>query len=150
MRVISVAHVAIAAQLPPARAGSDAAATRYWRVDELGLHRRRKHAPDLAFDHAQILRDGVERVRGKLEYTTVAVRFLEQPFTIAALRKVYEAIWGIELDPGNFQRKVLGTNAFLEPTDNFASSGSAGGRKARLFRPGHATTLHPPVLRTRP
>jgi 8-oxo-dGTP diphosphatase len=147
MRVVSVAHVAIAPRLPPARAGSDAAQAQYWAIDELGLPRRRKNAPELAFDHDEILRDALERVRSKLEYTSLATEFLQTPFTITALRRVYEAVWGHELDPGNFQRKVLGTPGFLEPTDELASPGAGGGRKARLYRPGAATSLHPAVLR---
>ncbi len=149
MRVVSVAHVAIAPRLPAARAGSDAARARYWTIDELGFERRRKNAPKLAFDHDEIVRDALERVRSKLEYTSLATGFLHPPFTITALRHVYEAVWGHELDPGNFQRKVLGSPGFLEPTDDLAPPGAAGGRKARLYRPGPARTLYPPVLRSR-
>jgi 8-oxo-dGTP diphosphatase len=148
-RVISVAHVAIAPRLPEPHAGTDAATARYWAIDELGLERRRRSAPQLAFDHRQILRDALERVRSKLEYTALARDFLEPPFTITALRRVYEAVWGQELDPANFQRKVIGTSGFLEPTDELARPGASGGRQARLYRPGSATALHPAVLRTR-
>ena len=149
MRVVSVAHVAIAPRLPAPRAGTDAADARYWAVDDLGsatpaprTHRRSRSTTDV------ILRDAIERVRSKLEYTSLATDFLEPPFTIAALRRVYEAVWGHELDPGNFQRKVHGTPGFLEPTDEFTSPTALGGRRARLYRPGSATTLHPPLLRS--
>ena len=149
MRVVSVAHVAIAPRLPDPHAGSDAIAARYLPIDDLGLERRRRSTPTLAFDHHAILRDALERVRSKLEYTSLATSFLEAPFTIAALRHVYEAVWGAELDPGNFQRKVLGSPGFVAPTEEFASPGASGGRRARLFLPGRAATLHPAVLRTR-
>lgn len=39
-------------------------------------------ADDLAFDHAQILRDGLERARAKREYSALAVAFLREPFTV--------------------------------------------------------------------
>ena len=54
----------------------------------------------------QILGDGVERARAKLEYTNIAAAFLAEEFTIAELREVYEVVWGHPLDAGNFHRKV--------------------------------------------
>ena len=150
MRVVSVAHVAIVPSLPEPVAGTDAAAARHWPVAELGVDGgapRAPRAPRLAFDHAKILGDALERVRGKLEYAPLATRFCEAPFTIPDLRRVYEAVWGRELDPGNFQRKVLGTPGFIEPTDAVAEASPAGGRRPRLYVPGGAALLHPPMLR---
>lgn len=57
-------------------------------------------APALAFDHDQIVADAVERARARLEYTSLATTFLEEPFTIAELRRV-EAIWGQPLHAAN-------------------------------------------------
>jgi 8-oxo-dGTP diphosphatase len=99
----------------------------------------------LAFDHAQILADGVERARAKLEYTTLATAFCPAEFTISQLRRVYEAVWGTSPDPRNFSRKVTSTPGFLVPTGEKVSSGR--GRPGQLFRRGPATTLHPPMLR---
>jgi 8-oxo-dGTP diphosphatase len=76
----------------------------------------------LAFDHDDILRDGVERARAKLEYTPLAAAFCPAEFTIAELRAVYEAVWGTTLDPRNFHRKV---------TRGGLSATMAGERRAR-------------------
>jgi 8-oxo-dGTP diphosphatase len=99
----------------------------------------------LAFDHARILADGVERVRAKLEYTPLAAALCPAEFTVAELRRVYEVVWGEVLDPRNFHRKVTGTPGFLQPVGSTTTR--QGGRPAQLYRAGAAVLLNPPMLR---
>lgn len=135
-RVITIAYLTIAPSLPVPIAGSDARAARWEPV-----HTR----TSLAFDHDEILADGLERARAKLEYTTLATMFCADTFTIGELRRVYEVVWGIPLDPRNFNRKVTNTNGFVVPTGTTRSPET--GRPAALYRRGPATILHPPMLR---
>lgn len=148
MRVVSVAHVALAPRLPDPRPGGDAIAARWWPVEDLELDDG-PDAPPLAFDHTQILADAVERVRSKLEYTTLAASFVEATFTLADLRRVYAAVWGTAPDLGNFRRKVLSTEGFVieAQRSGTAAAGPAGGRPPLLYRRGDAVLLHPPMLR---
>jgi 8-oxo-dGTP diphosphatase len=141
MRIVTVAYLALAPELPAPVAGSDAAAARWWPVAELEPRR-------LAFDHRQILADGVERAGARLERSPLAAAFCPPEFTVAELRRVYEIVWGVELDPRNFHRKVTGTADFLTPTGGTTTRD--GGRPARLFRRGPATALRPPMLRPPP
>jgi 8-oxo-dGTP diphosphatase len=143
MRVITVAYLGLAPDLPVPVGGTDAAQARFWPVEDL----ESPDAPALAFDHARIIGDGVERARSKLEYTALATAFVDEPFTVADLRRVYEAVWGTRLDPGNFQRKVLGTADFLAAVESPLPATAGPGRPARLYRRGTAQLLHPPMLR---
>jgi 8-oxo-dGTP diphosphatase len=120
-RVISVAYFAlIAADRSPLMAGSDAAEARWWPVREL---------PPLAFDHAQIMDYSLQRLRNKLEYTTVGFQLLPSRFSLTELQEVYEAILDKKLDKRNFRRK-LALLKIMRPTREFRHGGR---RPARLF-----------------
>lgn len=143
MRVVSVAYLALVPDLDRPLSGSDATDARFWAVDDI----QAEGCPALAFDHDRILADAVERARAKLEYTNVATWLLEEPFTIAELRRVYEAVWGQPLHPANFRRKVLATSGFLAPTGEAASTGRGW---ADLYKRGSSAYLHPALLRSSP
>jgi 8-oxo-dGTP diphosphatase len=146
-RVVSVGYLALLPDLPRP-AGGIADRVRWWPVEDLN-----PSTPDgsdegarLAFDHAVIVADGVERARAKLEYTSLAAAFVDEPFTLAELRRVYEAAWGVALDPPNFRRKVLSAPGFVQPVGE-RSVPPGGGRPAELYRRGDAVILSPPLLR---
>jgi 8-oxo-dGTP diphosphatase len=139
-RVVSVAYLAIAPGLPEPTAGTDAAGAGWIPVEQVTSGRVK-----LAFDHRRILADGVERARIKLEHSALATAFCGDIFTISELQQVYEAVWGVELDPRNFYRKVQGVTGFIEPAG--ADRRTTKGRPARLFRVGARTLLHPPLVR---
>jgi 8-oxo-dGTP diphosphatase len=140
MRVVSVAYLALAAELPDPAAGTDASEARWRRVADLLSSPSR-----LAFDHDEILADGLERARAKLEYSPLATAFCAGEFTVAELRHVYEVVWGADLDPRNFHRKVTGSAGFLVPTGRRTTRN--GGRPAQLYRRGKAKVLNPPISR---
>src|SRR3984893_13830853 len=101
MNVVTVAYLAVLRDVGSVVAGTDAAAPALQPVSE-ALNGKL----ELAFDHAQILRDAVERVRVDLELTSMATAFVGPAFTLAELRAVYEAVWGVHLDGANFRRSV--------------------------------------------
>jgi len=140
MRVVSVAYLVFAPDLPAPVPGAGTRSVGWVPVSEVDM-------PALAFDHDRVLAAGVERARAKLEYTPLAAAFVGQTFTVASLRRVYEAVWGGPLDPRNFHRKVTGTPGFLVPLGRPAPVGPEGGRPAALFRRGDATALRPAMLR---
>ncbi|MEW1628985.1 NUDIX domain-containing protein [Streptomyces sp. NPDC089173] len=142
-RVVSVAHLAIAPGLPEPVAGTDAADAA-WVSAEAVL----SGEVGLAFDHHQIVADGIERARTKIEFSALATAFCGKTFTIVELQQVYEAVWDTELDTRNFYRKVQAVKGFIIPAGS--ERRSTGGRPARLYRAGPQSALFPPLIRPVP
>lgn len=140
-RVITVAYLALGPDLPAPQAGTDAQ-----DADWIPVTTALAPCTELAFDHAVILREALEKARSQIEYTTAAAAFCPEPFTIADLRHVYEAVWSVSLDPSNFRRKVTRAEDFIVPTGDYRNPGI--GRPAPLYRRGNTSVLFPPLLRS--
>ena len=141
MNVVTVAYLAVVRDVGPIVGGSDAAAAALVKVaDVLGGR------VELAFDHLRIVRDAVERVRVELELGGLATAFVGPTFTLAELRAVYEAVWGVQLDGANFRRRVA-EGGWVIPTGERAQPGPSGGRPAELYRAGEAWEHGGPIHR---
>jgi 8-oxo-dGTP diphosphatase len=107
-RVISIAYFALINSGPISSKGTDGGiklitTTKYSDIgwfDVLKL-------PKLAYDHKNIAKYALQRLRWKLEYTNIAYSLLPSRFTLSELRRVYEIILDRPLDRRNFQRKIL-------------------------------------------
>ena len=98
-RVISVAYIAlVSADTQTLRVSDESIDVRWFPVRAL--------PGPLAFDHDVILAAGLDRLRSKLEYTTLAFQLLPEVFSILELKHIYEQILGEDLDKGNFYRKI--------------------------------------------
>lgn len=86
--------------------------------------------PDLAYDHADIIRYAHERLKAKLTYTNVVHAFLSTQFTLTELQVAYESIFERPFDKRNFRKKFLGLNLIKE-TESFKREGAH--RPARLY-----------------
>jgi len=133
MNVVTVAYLAVLRDVGEIVAGTDAASAALAPASDILEERI-----ELAFDHLRIVRDGVERVRVDLEISGIATAFVGTTFTIAELRAVYEAIWGVQLDAANFRRSLVGEVGWVIPTGRTARPGAGGGRPAELYRAGRA------------
>ena len=63
--------------------------------------------PTLAFDHRRIVGSALERLRNKVNYTSVAFQLLPKTFTLSELQRAYEVILAQRLDKRNFRKKML-------------------------------------------
>jgi 8-oxo-dGTP diphosphatase len=121
-RVITVAYYAlIGSDRVSLVAGTDAAEARWFPISGLPL---------VAFDHQNILDYALERLRNKLEYTTVGFQLLPEKFALSELQMVYEAILGRRLDKRNFRRKIA-LLKILKPLKEWRRTGR---KPAQLYR----------------
>lgn len=115
MRVISIASLALVPrQKLSFVAGDDAVDAALFEVTmenwAIKLHCSAKNITlkeeELAFDHLEIIRMGLKRLSGKLDYSDIAFEFLENKrcFTLYELEMIYEAVSGKKIDKGNFRR----------------------------------------------
>lgn len=142
MNVVTVGYLAVLRDVGAVVGGSDAAAAALIPVADV-LNGK----VALAFDHLQIVKDAVERVRVELERTGIATAFVGQTFTLAELRAVYEAVWGVQLDAANFRRSIVADEGWVIPTGRRARPGPSGGRPAELYRAGRAWSHGGPIHR---
>jgi 8-oxo-dGTP diphosphatase len=106
----SVTHVYFA--LIPGEAltlekGANAADVGWFAVEQV-LRRQR-----LAFDHSDILGAAVERLRSKVEYTSLPAFLLQEPFTLPQLQKMYEVVLGRPVDKSGFRTRMMSAD-FLD------------------------------------
>lgn len=122
-RVISVAYYALVhATTIEVRAASDARAAHWFAYHDL---------PELAFDHADIIHKAQQRVASKLDYSTLALKFMPEKFTLGELQSVYECILDERLDKRNFRKRLRAYDCLID-TGEVRRNG--GHRPARLYR----------------
>lgn len=68
----------------------------------------------LAFDHDEILRCAIDRLRGKVEYTSLPAFLLDEPFTLPQLQHVYEIVLGRPVDKSGFRTRMLAAQFLVE------------------------------------
>src|SRR5258708_5574330 len=90
------------------RAGGNASETRWFPIDG---HRVKEK---LAFDHGEILKAAVTRLRSKVEYASLPAFLMPYEFTLTELQKIYETLLGRSIEKKSFRTRVLATNLLEE------------------------------------
>ena len=86
--------------------------------------------PSLAYDHNDIAKLVLSRLKSKLAYTNIVYSLLPKNFTLSRLQEVYEIILGKKLDKRNFRKKIM-TLKLFEKTNFYATDGAH--RPAALY-----------------
>ena len=97
--------------------------------------------PSLAFDHNAIVDCARQRLAAKLAYSTIALQFLPERFTLRDLQNVYEIILGRELDKRNFRKHVLALDQIEETGEERRNGNHRPARLYRMKRPGQVEVI---------
>ncbi|QDQ29369.1 NUDIX hydrolase [Chitinimonas arctica] len=119
--------------------GANVEAAQWYRIDGSSV------APHLAFDHAHILEVAIQRVRNKVEYSSLPVHLLPETFTLSELQRVHEIVLGRAVDKSAFRKRIK-EGDFLEEVPNAWRYGS--NRPAQLYRrrPDRPMVFFPRVM----
>lgn len=82
--------------------------------------------PELLFDHREMVDMAVERLRYKAAFHPIGFELLPEKFTISQLKKLYDAIYGKEMDKRNFSRKIMSTNLLVKLKEKQKSNSKKG------------------------
>lgn len=123
-RVVTVAYFALIDKhkFAAAKGASDARQARWFLLDEV---------PDLAFDHAEILKNARERLKNKVRYVPIGFELLPKKFSLSELQLLYEVILNTKFDKRNFRKKLMSMDIVVE-LEEFEKD--VPHRAAKLFR----------------
>ena len=119
----------------------EVAPAKWHPVDEPSPRKR------LAFDHGDILQAALERLRSKVEYTSLPAFLLPEPFTLPQLQKVYEVVLGRAIDKSGFRTRALAADFLKE--DGFLDVGSPRPAMGYRLKNRDAVVYFPRTLSSR-
>lgn len=82
--------------------------------------------PELIFDHSKIVELAKEKLRYKAALHPLLFELLPEKFTMPQLQKLYEAVYDMEIDNGNFNRKLLSTKLLIKLKDKDKQNSKKG------------------------
>ncbi|MEQ9591556.1 MAG: NUDIX domain-containing protein [Cyclobacteriaceae bacterium] len=124
-RIVSVAYFGLVKsnQFEKLKATTDAEEAAWFNFKKL---------PKLAFDHKQILKVAIDRLRGKISYQPIGFELLDKKFPFSDLEQLYSTLLDRPIDRRNFKKKVMSLG-ILDELDEKAKSTGAG-RPGNLFQ----------------
>ncbi len=119
--VVSVAYLALVTGEVTPKTNDQYKSIAWYPVNKL---------PPLAYDHTEIIKIAVERLKAKITYTNIVVSLLPKEFTLTELQETYETILSQTLDKRNFRKKILSLG-WLTPLKKMKAEGAH--RPAELY-----------------
>jgi len=114
----------IAADDVEPHAGGNATDTRWWPIEGHKIKEK------LAFDHSDILKAAIGRLRNKVEYTSLPAFLMPPEFTLTELQAIYEILLGRSIEKKSFRTRILASD-LLAQVNRFKAGAN---RPAQLYR----------------
>ncbi|WP_347840344.1 NUDIX domain-containing protein [uncultured Draconibacterium sp.] len=116
-RVISVAYYALVRMDEHDKACVREHGAHWWPISEL---------PEMIFDHGKMVKEALVKLQQEAGYRLIGKELLADKFTLLQLRKLYEAIFQREFDPGNFRKKILSLDVLERLNEKDSSESKKG------------------------
>jgi 8-oxo-dGTP diphosphatase len=126
----------IAAATWPQARGDDTVQAQWFAVSDASS-KGPSVKPKLAFDHSKLLAAAVQRLRAKVEYTSLPTYLLPQEFTLPELQLTYEIVLGRRLDKSAFRARVAAVDLVV-PTGRMRPGETRPAQLYRLAKPDAA------------
>ena len=97
-RVVSVAYIALT---HPNHVQD------FTNIETETMWRSLTRLPKLAYDHDEITKIALDRLRTKITHTDIAKHCMPKEFTLSDLQKVYEVVLGEGMDKRNFRKRIV-------------------------------------------
>ena len=116
-RVISIAYYALVRMDEHDKACVREHGAHWWPISEL---------PEMVFDHGEMVEKALIKLQQEAGYRLIGQELLAEKFTLLQLRKLYEAIFQREFDPGNFRKKILSLDVLERLNEKDSSESKKG------------------------
>ncbi len=85
-----------------------------------------QNAPNLIFDHNEMVKDAVLRLRRRASTRPIGFELLPEKFTMKDLQNLYEAIFSETFDKRNFTSKITGMDILVKTDEKDMTSSKKG------------------------
>ena len=116
-RVISIAYYALVRMSEHDKACVREHGAHWWPISAL---------PEMIFDHGDMVKKALVKLQQEAGYRLIGKELLAERFTLLQLRKLYEAIFQREFDPGNFRKKILSLDVLERLNEKDSSESKKG------------------------
>lgn len=101
-----------------------------------------KKIPKLIFDHNKMVTAAKRRLRYKAAFHPILFELLPGKFSIPQLQNLYEQVYDVVMDKGNFNRKILSTRLLVRQAEKDKANSRKGAFYYKLDRKHYNDNFH--------